>query len=133
VIVAFTGQPARNIQQWATIGRVPKSEKSKGYPFLETVTAVRQIIQAKTEQTEMEQDKAAKLKAERISAELDAAKKQGELIMRADVEAIWSDAWTKVRMTIDGFSALNEADKCLLISDLLALKIDNPRARGDAS
>lgn len=93
-----------------------------------TVKAVIGCKAPSLQTSEMQDDKAAKLRAERITAELKAEESRGELLNRADIETIWSDAFTKIRVTIANALEIPETSRLKLIASLLALKLDTDDA-----
>lgn len=74
-------------------------------------------------------DKAAKLKAERTSAEVDAARKLDEVLFKADVETIWADKWARMRVFIESFPDLDADGRRSLVDGLLSIGLAEPLAR----
>jgi len=121
-LAAFTGVKERTITRILDVAGV-KNVKAKGY---ELESAVRAIIGHYVEKSEavssdMDADKAAKMKAERISAEVDAAKKSGEFVPAADVEANERDKWTKVRVFVSNSQCLDADGKLDFLKGLHAI------------
>jgi hypothetical protein len=134
-IAAKLGIPERTTHTVLTQAGLKDGEV--GVAFGDAAHAVVQHYRTQAEGLDnaMQSDKAAKMKAERISAEVDAAKKQGELLMKSDVEAIWADAWARMRVFIELFPALDRESRRELVNGLLEIGINAPGLRevtGDA-
>ena len=129
-LTALTGVPERTITRILDALGV-KSVKAKGYPIEAAIRAIVSHFKDRAESTssEMETDKAAKLKAERVSAEVDAAKATGEVVYKSDVEADYRDKWTKIRACIDTFRGMDEATKVALLAAIYAIQ-EPPDASG---
>lgn len=125
-IVIFTGQPARNIQQWAVEGKIPKSEGRKGYPFVETVKAVRELLQNRDGNLAEEKEwKRQQIKAESESAMVKLAKERGELMFTEDAGRLWDDGLTQIKVIIRGASYIPEKQRDQILSDIAGVKLSD--------
>lgn len=71
--------------------------------------------------TEVERDKAATVKANRISAEAEALKKQDQLMLQEDAEKLWSDRVVRIRQVIESFP-ISLALRKKLVEDILKIR-----------
>jgi|SRR6476620_5927279 len=94
--------------------------EAKNIDYSKGVT-IREGFSAWTSKDERDADRARQQKAEADSAELDAAKKRGELMFTKDAEVLWADrtiAWRKVIQARDSWKSPD------LLKELAKIKLD---------
>ncbi|MEY2511981.1 MAG: hypothetical protein QOE26_2744 [Verrucomicrobiota bacterium] len=98
---ARTGETTRQIQRVVDEGLAPRPEKKGQYDVWAVVRGLIRYYKDKSAKVSESRtvDAARKATAEADSAELDAAKKRGEVMLTKDVEVRWADriiAWRKI-------------------------------------
>lgn len=103
--------------------------KGQGYETEEAVRAVVQHFKTASEaiSAEAEKDKAAKLRAERETAEMTAAERKGLLVPAAAVEIFWADAMIQAVDAVKR-QPITQAHKDGLIADLRKIKVTPKKA-----
>jgi hypothetical protein len=95
----FVGLQGRMIQRYAQQGSIPPQTEPGKHPLVASVLAIvenlRQEAQGMT--AEKARDQARREKAQADSAEMQAGRDSGMLMLTADAKRMWSDGFVKLR------------------------------------
>jgi hypothetical protein len=69
-------------------------------------------------------EKLGKAKADRITAEVNAAHAMGDAILAADASQLWADAVTRTRTTIEHADYLSDSQKERLLGEFAKIKLE---------
>lgn len=125
-IGGFVGLNERTIQQLAQRGVLPAAVSRGHYPFRESILAIvaRERKAATGDDAQRSNDRARRERAEADSAEMDAEKKRGTLMLTADARRMWADGFAQVRDVI-ARSNIKPADKKQISEQLLKIKLED--------
>lgn len=125
-IAGFVGLSERRVYQLAQEGAIPAQVGPSSYPFRECVLAIveRERRAATGDDAQRSNDRARRERAEADSAEMDAEKKRGTLMLAADARRWWADGFAKVRDVI-ARSGIKAEEKKRISEQLLKIKLDD--------
>jgi hypothetical protein len=129
MLAAQLGLPERTLH--TILMQAGLKDGSRGCTLSDAARAAVQHYRTKSEgvDAQVESDRASKLRAERESAQMESAKRKGEIYLREQVHAVWLDRYTKIRVAIMNRSDMSEATKISLLGELIAQRVDVPEIR----
>lgn len=124
-VAGFTGLAPARITQLLQEGKIPKPTSKGHYLFRECVLAIVEDLRGRKADKPGAADIQRKNKADADSAELDAARKADETILKSDMQTIAADYALQVRHAIEQ-SGLPVAQEKRLISAIAKIELEKP-------
>lgn len=119
VLASFAGISVPRVSQLKQEGIIPTpGKRASGYPFRESILAMFNDLRRRGAGRPGAAAEARTKEALATSAELDAAERLGDLVLKEDVKGLWADATIEVRRMIEDAEFLDAGKKAKILDRL---------------